>query len=149
MPVVAARTGTESSTERPRAYILVSMATQVLLVEDSRAMRDYVSSILEADGDYEIHEVSNGFDALRELPRLRLDLIITDINMPDVSGIELTNFIRQSKRHERTPVVVISTDASEIDRARAMGAGASVFVAKPFTPEVLLKAVNDVLGRKN
>ena len=120
------------------------MPTQVLLVEDSRAMRDYVSSILEAEGDFEVQEVSNGFDALRELPRAEFGLVVTDINMPDVSGIELCRFVRQSKRHGETPLIVISTDASAVDRERALSAGATAFVAKPFTPEVLLAAVAKV-----
>lgn len=104
-------------------------------------MRDYVSSILEAEGDYEVHEVGNGFDALRALPRDQFGLIVTDINMPDVSGIELTRFVRQTPRHADTPLIVISTEASEIDRDRAMSAGASAFVAKPFTPEEFMAAI--------
>lgn len=104
-------------------------------------MRDYVSSILEAEGDFEVHEVANGFDALRALPRDQYGLIVTDINMPDVSGIELTHFVRQTPRHAQTPLVVISTEASAVDKDRAMAAGASSFVAKPFTPEEFLAAI--------
>ncbi len=104
-------------------------------------MRDYVSSILEAEGDYEVHEVGNGFDALRALPRDDYGLIVTDINMPDVSGIELTRFVRQTPRHAETPLVVISSEASAVDRDRAMAAGASAFVAKPFTPPQFLAAI--------
>ena len=117
------------------------MPTQVLLIEDSRAMRDYVSSILEAEGSYEVIEVSNGFDALRALPRDEYGLIVTDVNMPDVSGIEITHFVRHNQRHAQTPIVVISTDSSEVDRRRAMAAGASAFLAKPFTSEELLEIV--------
>lgn len=109
-------------------------------------MRDYVSSILEAEGEYEVHEVANGFDALRELPRFEFGLVVTDINMPDVSGIELCRFVRGSKRHAETPVVVISTDASKVDRERAMSAGATAFVAKPFDPEEFLDAVGNAIG---
>lgn len=109
-------------------------------------MRDYVSSILEAEGDYEVHEVGNGFDALRALPREQFGLIVTDINMPDVSGIELTRFVRQTPRHAHTPLIVISTEASEIDRGRAMAAGASGFVAKPFTPEEFLAAIRAAIA---
>ena len=104
-------------------------------------MRDYVSSILEAEGDFDVVEVSNGFDALRALPRRVYGLIITDINMPDVSGIELTRYVRQSQKHAETPLIVISTDASEIDRERAMLAGASAFLAKPFTAEEFVRAI--------
>ena len=120
------------------------MAVQVLLVEDSRAMRAYVSSILESEGDYDVCEVENGFDALRELARSAFTLIIADINLPDLSAIELARFIRQSKKHVKIPMIVISTDSSEVDQRRALEAGATLFVAKPFTPETLMHAVDQV-----
>ena len=120
------------------------MPTHVLLVEDSRAMRDFVSSILEAEGDYEVREVENGFEALRELPRQDWGLIVTDINMPDVSGIELTKFVRQNERYANTPVIVISTDASSVDTQRAIEAGATAFLAKPFTREQLRDVIAGV-----
>jgi two-component system chemotaxis response regulator CheY len=119
------------------------MTVQVLLVEDSRAMRDYVSSILEAAGDFEVHEVDNGFDALRALPRTSWGLIVTDINMPNVSGIELAHYVRSSEKHASTPVIVISTDAGSVDRERALAAGASAFLAKPFTAQDLLAAIEN------
>jgi CheY-like chemotaxis protein len=120
-----------------------AMALHVLLVEDSRAMRDYVSSILEATGEFEVHEVDNGFEALRALPRGHYGLIVTDINMPDVSGIELCKFVRKSANHGEVPIIVISTDTSSVDTQRAMKAGASAFLAKPFTAE----AFHDALAR--
>lgn len=107
-------------------------------------MRDYVGSILESEGRYEVHEVDNGFEALRALPKGDYGLIVADINLPDVSGIELTRFVRQNARHTSTPVVVISTDASETDAQRALQAGASAFLPKPFTPEQLLRAIDGV-----
>lgn len=110
-------------------------------------MRDYVSSILEAEGDYEVHEVGNGFDALRALPRDLYGLIVTDINMPDVSGIELTRFVRQTPRHAETPLIVISSEASTVDMHRAMSAGASAFVAKPFTPAEFMEALKAAAER--
>jgi CheY-like chemotaxis protein len=122
------------------------MAEQVLVVEDSRAMRQFVSAVLEATGHWVVQEVDNGFDALRALPRGEFGLIVTDINMPDVSGIELTRFVRESARHHRTPVVVISTDASATDTRRALDAGASAFLAKPFTADELLEAISRALG---
>ncbi len=122
------------------------MPTQVLLVDDSRAMRNYVASILEGEGEYEVDQVENGFDALRALPRTGYGLIVTDINMPDINGIELAKFVRKTPRHEHTPVIVISTDGSEVDRTRALAAGANAFLPKPFTPEELLDAVSAAKG---
>lgn len=120
------------------------MPMRVLLVEDSRAMRDFVSSILEAHGEYEVEEVDNGFEALRVLPRAEYGLIVSDINLPDVSGIELTAFVRKSQKNAGTPVLVISSDASAVDAERAMNAGASAFLPKPFTAEELIAAIDGI-----
>ena len=118
------------------------MHGKVLVVEDSRAMRFFVASILEATGKFDVHEVHNGFDALRNLPRESYQLIITDVNMPDVSGIELTKFVRANAKYRDTPVIVISTDGSKTDQQRALDAGATAFLAKPFTAEELLAVID-------
>ncbi len=117
------------------------MPEKVLVVEDSRAMRVFVSSILEATGVYEVQEVDNGFDALRALPRGDFVLIVTDVNMPDVSGIELTRFVRDNAKYREIPVIVISTDSAKTDLQRALDAGASAFLAKPFTADELLEVI--------
>ena len=122
------------------------MAQPVLLVEDSRAVRSFVSSILESAGDYDVHEVDNGFEALRALPRTDFTLIVTDVNMPDVNGIELTRFVRGQAKFAKIPVLVISTDASHPDTKRALDAGANAFLAKPFTAEQFLEAVSRARG---
>ena len=122
------------------------MAQPVLLVEDSRAVRSFVSSILESAGDYDVHEVENGFEALRALPRTDFVLIVTDVNMPDVNGIELTRFVRGQAKFADIPVLVISTDASHPDTKRALEAGANAFLAKPFTAEQFLEAVARLRG---
>ncbi len=125
------------------------MAEPVLLVEDSRAVRAFVSSILESAGDYDVHEVDNGFEALRALPRTEFVLIVTDVNMPDVNGIELTRFVRSHAKFANTPVIVISTDADHPDTERALQAGANAFLAKPFTAEQFLATVGEVRGRSD
>jgi len=118
---------------------------RILIVEDSPAMRTYVRSALEGapelGDDLEIVEAASGFDALRLLPRNSYDLVITDINMPDINGLELVRFVRQSAHLKRVALLIISTQSSERDRARAMALGADAFLAKPFTPELLRGAV--------
>lgn len=130
-----------SRTAGSAGYTAREMPDQVLVVEDSRAMRQYVRAILEATGRYTVVEVDNGFDALRLLPREAVDLVVTDINLPDVSGIELLRFLRKHDTHARTAVLVISTDASAADIERARQAGASAFLSKPFTGRALLDAI--------
>jgi two-component system chemotaxis response regulator CheY len=119
---------------------------RILLVEDSAAMRAYVRAALEGTPELgtegEIIEAASGFDALRLLPRGAYDLIITDINMPDINGLEVVRFVRKSERHREIPLLIISTQSSERDRARGMALGADAFLAKPFTPEELRQAVS-------
>jgi two-component system chemotaxis response regulator CheY len=116
---------------------------RILVVEDSSSMRSLVRAILEdptftaSVGEIEITEAQSGFDAMRLLPRTRYDLIITDINMPDVNGLELIHFIRKSEQYRATPLVIISTQATERDVERGRKLGADAYVPKPFEPDVL------------
>lgn len=115
---------------------------RVLIVDDSSATRAYVRAVLEADdATVEAVEADSGFEALRMLPRERFELLVVDINMPNINGLELIAFIRQSETHHDTPLLVISTEASERDRARALALGASAYLAKPFAPDVLTALV--------
>ena len=113
-------------------------------------MRSFVRSALEAGGelgDIDVVEASGGFEALRLLPRGPYDLVITDINMPDINGLELIQFIRTNEHHRTTPILLISTQSSERDRARALSLGADGYVAKPFTPEDLRARVKAQLEK--
>ena len=115
------------------------------MVEDSASTRSLVRAILEDPapeararlGPLEVTEAQSGFDAMRLLPRARYDLIITDINMPDVNGLELISFIRKSEHYRTTPLVIISTQATERDVERGRKLGADAYVPKPFDPELL------------
>ena len=119
---------------------------RVLIVDDSSATRAYVRAALEddADADVSVTEATSGFEALRVLPRETFDLLVVDINMPNINGLELISFIRQSDAHRNTPLLIISTEASERDRARALGLGANAYLAKPFSAEALAGAVRDL-----
>ncbi len=115
--------------------------TRILVVEDSGSMRAYVRGALESlevgAERVEIVEAESGFEALRLLPRGPWDLVITDINMPDINGLELLSFIRSSERHRETPVLLMSTQTSDRDRDRGLKLGAAGYLAKPFSPETL------------
>lgn len=122
---------------------------KVLIVDDSRAMRAYAQGSLKTVADCQIDEASSGFEALRLLPRANYDVIVTDINMPDINGLELIRFIRGSERHQNVPIVIISTQASQVDRARAMELGADIFLPKPFKPNELVQTVLDAAKGRN
>jgi two-component system chemotaxis response regulator CheY len=123
----------------------------VLVVEDSSSMRSFVRSILEGglagmEPGLEVSEASCGFDAMRLLPRGRFDLIVTDINMADINGLELIRFIRASEQYKATPIVIISTQNTKADVDRGIALGANAYLAKPFTPEQLRDTVGKLLG---
>lgn len=118
---------------------------RVLVVDDSRAMRAYVKGALRESLDCDVVEAASGFEALRLLPRDSYDVVVTDINMPDINGLELIRFVRKSERHRNVPIVIISTQASERDHQRAMELGADQYLVKPFQPEEIVGAVSSVL----
>ncbi len=104
----------------------------ILIVEDSATTRALIRAVIEEMNDYETMEASSGFEALKVLPSREFDLIITDINMPDINGLELINFIRQNVSYKHLPIIIVSTEKSEEDKKRGMALGASAYITKPF-----------------
>ena len=113
------------------------MAKKILIAEDSQTMRSLIASTISALGEYELIEAANGFEALRILPREKVDLVITDINMPDINGLELISFIKNNPNYQETPLFIISTEGSEKDREKGLSLGADAYLVKPFKPEEL------------
>jgi len=119
---------------------------KILIVEDSSAMRSLLISTIEALEGFEIVEAANGFEALRLLPRERVDLVITDINMPDINGLELIRYVRNSDIYQTIPLFIISTESSERDLAKGLALGANEYLIKPFDPVDLQKLLLKYLG---
>jgi two-component system chemotaxis response regulator CheY len=117
----------------------------ILVVDDSAAMRSLLVSTLETLGPLNIVQAPNGFEALRMLPREHIDLVLTDINMPDINGLELLSFIRSNPIYKNVPVVVISTEGSRKDIEKGLTLGANEYLVKPFNPEQLLEIVKRFL----
>ena len=124
---------------------------KILVVEDSFSMRSFVRTALESGsaalGEVTVVDAAGGFEALRLLPRGPYDLVITDINMPDINGLELIQFIRTNEHHRNTPILLISTQSSQRDRARGLSLGADGYVTKPFTAEDLLRAAKTLIEK--
>lgn len=118
---------------------------KILVTDDSAAMRGLIVCTLEAMGGCELVEACNGFDALRLLPREKFDLIITDINMPDINGLELVRFCRSNPLYQKTPMIIISTEVSARDREDGLSLGADAYLSKPFRPEELQHLVRKLL----
>lgn len=109
-------------------------------------MRAYLRAALESLGDFEVTEASSGVEALGLLARNTFTLLVLDLNMPGITGLELLAFVRKMPAYKAIPAVVVTTEASERELARVMAAGASAYVQKPFTPDTLAAALTVALG---
>ena len=120
----------------------------ILIVEDSPTMRSLLSTSLEElDGQIKITQVASGFEALRYLPREQYDLIVTDINMPDINGLELVSFAKSNASYRDIPLIIVSTESSERDRDKGLELGADAYLVKPFEPDALRDLVRELLDR--
>lgn len=117
----------------------------VLIVEDSKAIRTLIRIALEEAGGIFAAEVTNGFEALRALPTRRFDLIITDINMPDINGLELINFVKTNPSYRDIPLIIVTTEKTEEDKKRGLALGAAAYIAKPFEKNDLIALVKNTL----
>jgi two-component system, chemotaxis family, chemotaxis protein CheY len=104
----------------------------ILIVEDSATTRALIRAVIDELGEFETAEAASGFEALKMLPQQEYDLIVTDINMPDINGLELINFVRNNPRYRHLPIIIVSTERSEEDKKRGMALGATAYVTKPF-----------------
>jgi two-component system, chemotaxis family, chemotaxis protein CheY len=120
----------------------------ILIVEDSSTTRALIRAVIEEMGDFIIIEAASGFEALKLLPANEFSLVITDVNMPDINGLELINFIKNNPRYTHIPLIIVSTERSEEDQKRGMALGAMAYVTKPFKAqelqEIIKKAITSV-----
>jgi len=99
-------------------------------------------------GLVEVVEAENGFEALRELPRTPFDLVLTDVNMPTLSGLELIRMIRARPEQKSLPVVAVSTERDAEDATRARQAGADGYLGKPFDAETFDRVLQEVFAQR-
>jgi two-component system chemotaxis response regulator CheY len=116
-----------------------------LIVDDSNAVRAFVRASLENAGFAQVEEAGTGFEALRILATHAFDVVIVDVNMPDINGLELLSFMKKSPRQQGARKILISTQAGRTDSRRGVELGADAFLEKPFTVEKLRELVSRVL----
>ena len=119
--------------------------TTFLIVEDSPTMRQLLAFSLRRLKDCRIIEAVDGVDALKKLTTERVDLVITDINMPMMDGLKLITVIRADARTKSLPIIIVTTEGAEEDRKRGLALGADAFIPKPIQPSDLLKTVASLL----
>lgn len=117
------------------------MARNLLIVDDSASMRQLVSFALK-DGGYDVTAAVHGKDALEKLNNgAKFELVITDLNMPEMDGVELIKQLRQKPGYKFTPVIMLTTESQDSKKQEGKAAGATGWIVKPFTPDQLLGVV--------
>jgi two-component system, chemotaxis family, chemotaxis protein CheY len=125
---------------------MISPMTDVLVVDDSKVMRDMVVACLRARDGLRFTHAASGLEAIERLSLGAFDLVVLDLNMPDIGGIEVVEFIRAQDKLRELPVLIVTTRGDETSRELALRAGASAFMTKPFTPDGILGEVDTLLG---
>jgi len=117
----------------------------ILIVEDSATTRALIRAVIEDMGDYNTVEAGSGFEALKLLPTQEISLVITDVNMPDINGLELIHFIKSNPRYGNIPLIIVSTERSEEDKKRGMALGAMAYITKPFKAHELQEVIKQAI----
>ncbi|MGC8803321.1 MAG: response regulator [Bacteroidales bacterium] len=120
------------------------MAKTILIVDDSESIREVVSFTLENEG-YKVLVAVDGKDALKFLDGTDIDLVITDLHMPVMDGIELIKHIRSMEKYQRIPILFLTTESQAAKKMEAKEAGATGWIIKPFVPAKLIAAINKVI----
>jgi len=121
------------------------MPKKIMTVEDSTSLREMISFVIQEAG-YDVVEAKDGQDALAKLKNSPVDMVITDLNMPLMNGIELTKSLRSTQTYKFVPIVFLTTESQIQKKEAAKEAGATGWIVKPFKPEQLLKVIKKVLG---
>jgi CheY-like chemotaxis protein len=117
----------------------------LLVVDDSATTRMLISLTLKKEGVYRIVEVSNGREAVDKLSVEPVDCVLTDINMPQMNGLDLISYIRSQHREPKLPIIVITTQGEEEARDRGMAQGANAYLTKPISGPKLVSLVKELL----
>ncbi len=120
------------------------MGKSIITVDDSSTMRRMVSFTLKSAG-YDVLEAGDGADALKLLKTRPVDMVISDINMPNMDGITLTKELRGIPHYTRTPIILLTTESDPTKKNEGRSAGATGWIVKPFSQEQLLAVVAKVL----
>lgn len=120
------------------------MAKTIMIVDDSSSLRQVVGIALKSAG-YEVIEAADGKAALGKLTGQKVNLIISDVNMPNMDGISLVRAVKQMPAYKFTPIVMLTTENQDAKKREGQEAGAKAWVVKPFKPEQLLAAVQKLV----
>jgi two-component system chemotaxis response regulator CheY len=121
----------------------------ILIVDDSTTMRRMIAASLRELKNVDFDEAANGLEAIEHLALSQVDLIILDLNMPEMHGREVVEFVRKHPSYSGIPIVVLTTRGDEVSRSSLIDAGATTYLTKPFLPQLLAAQVRELLVSNN
>ena len=121
------------------------MAKLIMTADDSASVRQMVSFTLKQNG-YDVVEAVDGKDALAKLSSQKVDMLITDLNMPNVDGLGLIRGVRAGALNKFIPIIMLTTESQDGKKSEGKAAGATGWIVKPFKPEQLIAVIKKVLG---
>lgn len=119
--------------------------TSILIVDDSASMRQMVTFTLKGAG-YDVEEAIDGVDALKKAKIKSFDIVVTDVNMPNMDGIVLIKALRALPSYKFTPLLMLTTESTSDKKMQGKEAGATGWMVKPFNPDQLLATIKKVTG---
>jgi two-component system chemotaxis response regulator CheY len=119
---------------------------EVLVVDDSKVMREMIAACLRPDPSLSITQAASGLEAIERLSLKTFDIVVLDLNMPDIGGLEVVEFVRSQDKLRALPILIVTTRAEDDSRAKVLAAGASRYMTKPFAPALILDEVQSLLG---
>lgn len=120
--------------------------SEILVVDDSKVMREMLIACLRSHERFSFTQASSGLEAIEQLSLKPFDLLLLDLNMPDIGGIEVVEFVRSQDRLCHVPIIIVTTRGDDVSKDRALKAGATRYLTKPFTPELIQAEVTAALG---
>lgn len=117
----------------------------ILVVDDSKVMREMLIACLRGFENLSFTQASSGLEAIEQLSLRAFDLLLLDLNMPDIGGVEVVEFIQSQDRLRHIPIVIVTTRGDETSKEKALQAGATRYLTKPFSPQVIQSEVCSLL----
>lgn len=130
----------------PRIFEGEKTVPEILVVDDSKVMRDMIAACLRPDPSLAITQAASGLEAIERLSLKAYDALVLDLNMPDIGGLEVVEFVRGQDKLKTLPILIVTTRADDGSREKVLAAGASKYLTKPFTPDVILAELQGLLG---
>lgn len=121
------------------------MAKTILVVDDARSMRGLVAMTLKSAG-YNVVEACDGQDAVEKIGQQKVNMVLSDLNMPRMDGIALIRELKADPKYKFLPIVMLTTESEEEKKREGQQAGAKAWIVKPFKPETVVKVVQKIIG---